>query len=66
MSSSNSSLIRSVPLGKRVIKLRQLMIWIRGNAWVILDLYDIPTVLINFTSHGLVHAENALERPFDE
>jgi hypothetical protein len=42
------------------------MIWVRGKAQVILDLYDILAVLINFISHGLSHAENALKHPFDE
>jgi hypothetical protein len=32
MSSSNSSLIRGIPLGERVIKLRQLMVGIRRKS----------------------------------
>jgi hypothetical protein len=66
MSSSNCGLIRDVPLGKRIIKLRKLMICIRGEAQMTLDLNDITAVLIHFLSHSLAHVENALERPFDE
>jgi hypothetical protein len=32
MSSSNSSLILGIPLGEWIIKLGQLMVWVRGKA----------------------------------
>jgi hypothetical protein len=66
MSSSNSSFIRGIPLGKRIIKLRELMICIRRESQMTLDVNDVTAVLIHLLSHSLAHAENAFERSFDE
>jgi hypothetical protein len=65
MSSSNGSLIRSIPFGKWVIKLRQLMVWIRRKPQVTLNLNNVTTVFIYLLSCSLAHAEDALKGPLD-
>jgi hypothetical protein len=50
MSSSNGSLIRSIPLGKWDIKLEQLMVGIRRKPHVTLDLNNVTAVFIDFLS----------------
>jgi hypothetical protein len=66
MSSRNGSLIRSIPFGKWVIKLGQLMVGIRWKPQVTLDLNNVMTVFIDFLSCSFAHAENALQCPLDE
>jgi hypothetical protein len=66
MSSSNGGLIYSIPFGKWVIKLGQLMVWIRRKPQVTLHLNNVTTVFIYLLSCSFAHAENALKRPLDE
>jgi hypothetical protein len=66
MSSSNGGLIRSIPLGKWIIKLGQLMVGIRWKPQVTLDLNNVTAVFIDFLSGCFAHAENDLQCPLDE
>jgi hypothetical protein len=60
MSSSSGGLIRSIPFGKWVIKLGQLMVWIRRKPQVTLNLNNVTAVFIDLLSCSLAHAEYAL------
>ena len=60
------SSIGGIPLSKWVIKLRELMIWLRGKPNMPLKLKNIMSILIYLPSNILAHAKDTTESPLDE